>query len=165
VLADDPELTTRLVPGRNPVRVVLDSRLSIPLEARVLKDQPAARTLVAATPAANADKAAALAETGIEVLTVPPDAEGRVDIQKLLKMLAERQISSLLVEGGAATITSFLRLGLADRLVIFIAPKVLGTGTDSVGELNITDISKSIKLTYERVYRSGEDIVVEGRVG
>ncbi len=165
VLADDPELTTRLVPGRNPARVVLDSRLSIPLEARVLKDQTSARTLVAATPAADAEKAAALARMGIEVLTAPPDSEGRVDVRKLLKMLAERQISSVLVEGGAATITSFLRAGLADRLVVFIAPKVLGTGTDSVGELNITDISKAIKLTYEKVYRSGEDILVEARVG
>jgi len=165
VLADDPELTTRLVPGRNPVRVVLDSRLSIPLEARVLKDQPAARTLVAAAPAADKEKAAALAKMDIEVLTVPPDAAGRVDIGVLMKTLAERQISSVLVEGGAAAITSFLRLGLADKLVVFIAPKVLGKGTDSVGELNITDISKTLNLTYEKVYRSGEDIVVEARVG
>jgi diaminohydroxyphosphoribosylaminopyrimidine deaminase/5-amino-6-(5-phosphoribosylamino)uracil reductase len=165
VVADDPELTTRLVPGRNPVRVVLDSRLSLPLQARVLKDQPAARTYVAATHAAATEKAAALEKMGIEVLTVPPDSEGRVDIGELLKALAERQISSVLVEGGAATITSFLRLGLADRLVVFIAPKVLGTGTDAVGELNIPDISKAIKLTFEKVYRSGEDIVVEGRVG
>jgi len=138
--------------------------LSLPLEARVLKGQPAARTLVAATPSAGKAKAAALAKMGIEVLTAPPDAEGRVDVKKLLKMLAERQISSVLVEGGAATITSFLRAGLADRLVVFIAPKVLGTGTDSVGELNITDISKAIKLAYEKVYRSGDDIVVEARV-
>ncbi len=165
VLADDPELTVRLVPGRNPVRVVLDSRLSIPLEARVLKDLPAARTLVAATPAADKAKAAALARMGIEVLTVPPDAEGRVDIGVLMKMLAERRISSVLVEGGAAAITSFLRLGLADKLVVFIAPRVLGKGTDSVGELNITEISKALKLTYERVYRSGVDIVVEARLG
>jgi len=165
VLADDPELTTRLVPGRNPVRVVLDSRLSIPTGARVLKDQPAARTLLAAAPAASEARAAALEKMGIEVLSVPPDADDRIDIKKLLKMLVEYRISSVLVEGGAAVITSFLRLGLADKLVVFIAPKVLGTGTDSVGELNITDISKSIKLNYEKVYRSGEDIVVEGRVG
>lgn len=165
VLADDPELTVRLVKGRNPTRIVLDSQLSIPPGARVLKDQPAARTFVAATPAADKEKLAALRQTGIEVLTVPPDTDGRVDIGRLLKTLARRQISSVLVEGGAETITSFLRLGLADRLVVFIAPKVLGRGTDAVGELNITDISRAVKLTFERVYRSGEDIVVEGRVG
>jgi len=163
VLADDPELTTRLVPGRNPVRVILDSKLRIPTDAKVLTNQEAARTLLAATPRADKAKAAALARMGIEVLTVPPDADGRVDIGVLMKTLAERQISSVLVEGGAATITSFLRLGLADKLVVFIAPRVLGKGTDSVGELNITDISKSIKLTFEKVYRSGEDIVVEAK--
>jgi len=119
---------------------------------------------VAATPRADKEKLAFLRIMGIEVLTVPPDAQGRVDISKLLKTLAQRQISSVLVEGGAETITSFLRLGLADRLVVFIAPKMLGKGTDSVGELNITDISRALKLSFERVYRSGEDIVVEGRV-
>jgi diaminohydroxyphosphoribosylaminopyrimidine deaminase/5-amino-6-(5-phosphoribosylamino)uracil reductase len=164
VLADDPELTTRLVPGRNPARIVLDSRLSLPLEARVLKDQPSARTLVAATPRADKARAAALGKMGIEVLTVPPDAEGRVDVRELLKTLATRQISSVLVEGGAETITSFLRLGLADRLVVFIAPKVLGKGTDSVGELNITDLSQAFRLTFEKVSRAGEDIVIEAKV-
>jgi len=164
VLADDPELTVRLARGRNPTRIILDSRLRIPLEARVLADQPAARTLVAATPAADKEKLAALRKMGIEVVTVPPDAQGKVDVRELLKILAQRQVSSVLVEGGAETITSFLRLGLADKLVVFIAPKILGKGTDSVGELNITDISRALKLSFERVYRSGEDIVVEARV-
>ena len=164
VLADNPELTVRLVKGRNPTRVILDSRLRIPLDAKVLMNQETARTLVAATPAADKEKLAALRWMGIEVLIVPPDKQGKVDLKQLLKMLAQRQISSLLVEGGAETITSFLRLNLVDKLVVFIAPKIMGKGTDAVGELNITDISKSLKLSFERVYRSGEDIVVEGRV-
>ncbi|MCK4274347.1 MAG: bifunctional diaminohydroxyphosphoribosylaminopyrimidine deaminase/5-amino-6-(5-phosphoribosylamino)uracil reductase RibD, partial [Dehalococcoidales bacterium] len=164
VLADDPELTVRLVRGRNPTRIILDSKLRVPLEARVLADQETARTLVTATPTADKDKLTALRKMGIEVLTVPPDAQGRVDVSELLKILAQRQISSVLVEGGGEIITSFLRLGLADKLVVFIAPKILGRGTDSVGELNITDISKTLKLSFERVYRSGEDIVVEARV-
>ena len=164
VLADDPELTTRLVRGRNPVRVVLDSTLRIPLDSKILKDQPAARTLVAATPHADKQKAAALDKMGVEVLTVPADAAGRVDIRKLLKMLAQRQISSVLVEGGGETITTCICTGLADRLVVFVAPMVLGKGTDSVNELNITDLSKAVGLTVERVYRSGGDIVIEAKV-
>jgi diaminohydroxyphosphoribosylaminopyrimidine deaminase/5-amino-6-(5-phosphoribosylamino)uracil reductase len=163
VLKDDPGLTTRLVKGRNPVRVILDSRLRIPLDARVLTGQAAARTLVAATPAADKSKLAALRRLGIEVLTVPPDASGRVDLKELLKTLAQRQISSLLVEGGAEVITSFLRLDLVDKVIAIIAPKIMGKGTETVGELNITDISKALKLSFTRVYRSGEDIVVEGR--
>ncbi len=100
---------------------------------------------------------------GIEVLTFPPDKHGRVDLKKLLKTLGEREISSLLVEGGGEVITSFLRLGLANKLVAIIAPKILGTGTDAVSDLNITDLANAYQLTFTKVYRSGEDIVVEGR--
>jgi diaminohydroxyphosphoribosylaminopyrimidine deaminase/5-amino-6-(5-phosphoribosylamino)uracil reductase len=163
VLADNPELTVRLVKGRNPTRIILDSKLRIPLDAKVLTNQEAARTLVAATPAADKDKLAALRRMGIEVLLVPPDKRGKVDLKQLLKMLGPQQISSVLVEGGAETITSFLRLNLVDRIITIIAPKIMGKGTDAVGELNITDISKVLKLSFERVYRSGEDIVVKGR--
>jgi len=165
VLKDDPELTTRLVKGRNPVRVILDSQLRISLDAKVLTNQKAARTLVASTPAAPKAKLSALRAMGIEVLTVPPDAQGRVDLKKLLKALGERNISSLLVEGGGEVITSFLRLHLVDKLVAIIAPKIMGTGADAVGELNITDVSKTLKLSSVKTCRSGEDIVVEGRVG
>jgi diaminohydroxyphosphoribosylaminopyrimidine deaminase/5-amino-6-(5-phosphoribosylamino)uracil reductase len=163
VIKDNPELTTRLVKGRNSVRVVLDSHLRIPLDSKVLANQAAARTLVAATPAAPENKVSALKKMGIEVLTVPLDAAGRVDLKALLKTLAQRQISSLLVEGGAETITSFLRLGLADKIIAIIAPKLIGTGTDVIGKLNITDVSRALKLSFTKVYRSGEDIVVEGR--
>jgi len=164
VLADDPELTTRLVKGRNPVRIVLDSKLRLPLTARVLAGQERARTLVATTPAADGKKLTALKEMGIEVLEVPPDAQGRVDLGGLLPRLVERQVSSVLVEGGAAVITAFLKAGLADRLVVFIAPRIMGRGIEAVGELDIAEVARAIKVNYERVYRSGEDIVVEGRV-
>jgi diaminohydroxyphosphoribosylaminopyrimidine deaminase/5-amino-6-(5-phosphoribosylamino)uracil reductase len=163
VLKDDPQLTTRLVRGRNPLRIVLDSRLRTPLDARVLKDRDKAKTLVVTTPRAPAPKLAALEKKGVEVLTVPPDKDGRIDLKKLLKALGERDVASLLVEGGGEVLTSFLRLGLADKLVVIIAPKILGKGTDSVGDLNITDLAKAYKLTFDKVYRSGEDIVVEGR--
>jgi diaminohydroxyphosphoribosylaminopyrimidine deaminase/5-amino-6-(5-phosphoribosylamino)uracil reductase len=164
VLTDNPELTTRLVRGRNPTRIILDSRLRIPLGSKVLANQEAARTLVAATPAADKEKAVALRRMGIEVLMVPPDAQGRVDLNKLLKALAQRQISSVLVEGGAETITSFLRQNLVDKLVVFIAPKLMGKGIEAVGELNIKEVDKALKLRFDRVYRSGEDIVIEARL-
>jgi diaminohydroxyphosphoribosylaminopyrimidine deaminase/5-amino-6-(5-phosphoribosylamino)uracil reductase len=165
VLKDDPELTTRLVKGRNPIRIILDSTLKIPLDAKVLQNQDNAKTLVAATPRAAKQKLAALKKLGIEVLTIPPDKQGRVDLKKLLKTLGAREITSLLVEGGGETITSFLRLGLADKVVVIIAPKLLGKGTTAVSELNITDLAKAYKMTFDKVYRSGVDIVVEGRVG
>ena len=158
VIKDNPELTTRLDKGRNPVRVILDSKLRIPLDSKVLSDQSAAKTLVAATPAAPPENLSALEKMGIEVLNLPPDPSSRVDLKALLKTLAKRQISSLLVEGGAEVITSFLRLSLADRIICIIAPKLMGSGTAAV-----TDLSQSLKLSFTKVYRSGEDIVVEGR--
>jgi diaminohydroxyphosphoribosylaminopyrimidine deaminase/5-amino-6-(5-phosphoribosylamino)uracil reductase len=165
VLADNPQFTTRLVKGRNPVRVILDSKLRIPLDAKVLTNQAAARTLVATTPAADKAKLSALKSMGVEVLIVPPDKQGMVDLKQLLKTLGQRQISSILVEGGGVTITSFLRLNLVDKLVAIITPKILGKGTDTVGELNITDLSQALKLSSVKTYRSGVDMVVEGRLG
>jgi diaminohydroxyphosphoribosylaminopyrimidine deaminase/5-amino-6-(5-phosphoribosylamino)uracil reductase len=70
----------------------------------------------------------------------------------------------VLVEGGAETLTSFLRLGLADRVIAIIAPKIMGKGTDTIGELDITDLNKALKLSFTRIYRSGEDIVAEARI-
>jgi diaminohydroxyphosphoribosylaminopyrimidine deaminase/5-amino-6-(5-phosphoribosylamino)uracil reductase len=163
VIKDNPELTTRLVKGRNPLRVILDSRLRIPLNAKILQNQGKAKTLVVTTSRASKSKLAALQKMGIEVLVTPPDKKGRVDLSRLLKALGDREITSLLVEGGSEVITSFLRLNLADRLVVIIAPKILGKGTDAVRDLHITDLAKSHHLTFEKFYKSGVDIVVEGR--
>jgi len=165
VLADNPELTVRLVRGRNPTRIVLDSTLRVPPEARVLADQPSAPTLIAATPRADDKRLAALRRTGVEVLTIPADERGNVDLAHLLRALGERGISSVLVEGGAETITSLLRLKLVDRLVAIVAPKLMGRGIEAVGELNITDVSQALKLEFTRTYRLGEDLVIEARVG
>jgi diaminohydroxyphosphoribosylaminopyrimidine deaminase / 5-amino-6-(5-phosphoribosylamino)uracil reductase len=162
VINDDPELTTRLVKGSSPLRIILDSKLRIPLTAKVLTNQDKAKTIIAATPAANKERLSALGKIGIAVLTVPADAQGRVDLKKLLKTLGARNITSLLVEGGGQVITSFLRLGLADKTVAIIAPKILGKGADAVGDLNITDLAKAYKLKFNKVYRSGDDVVVEG---
>ena len=122
-------------------------------------------TLVVTTPAADVEKLTALCESGIELLTVSADDSNQVDIRQLLKVLGQRQISSVLVEGGGEIITSFLRLGLADRLVVFTAPRIMGRGVEAVGELEIKDVAGALKLTFERVYRSAEDVVIEARVG
>lgn len=164
VLIDNPELTVRLTRGRNPKRIILDSKLRLPLNANVLIEQKSAPTIIVTTEAADKTRAAALADRGIEVLTVAADANGGIDLPVLLKKLGERDISSLLVEGGAKIITSFLRQGLADRLVVFIAPRLIGRGTEAVGDLDITQISKATGLTFEKTYRSGIDLVIEAGV-
>jgi len=164
VLADNPRLTVRLVKGRNPARVVLDSGLRMPLDAELIKTRDLAPVIIAATQRADREKTAQLRNYAVEVLLLPEDEQGEVDLRSLLRELGKRTISSVLVEGGAKVITSLLRQNLADKLVVAIAPKLLGRGIEAVGELDIRKVSQAITLTYRKVYRLGEDLVVEARL-
>jgi len=78
-------------------------------------------------------------------------------------MLAERNISSVLVEGGGGVITSFLRQKLVDKMVVAIAPKIMGRGVEAVGDLNIKDVNQALKLDFMKVYRLGGDVVIEAK--
>jgi diaminohydroxyphosphoribosylaminopyrimidine deaminase/5-amino-6-(5-phosphoribosylamino)uracil reductase len=99
----------------------------------------------------------------IEVLTIETNRQGRVDLAKLFEKLGSLGISSVLVEGGAAITTSLIRQNLADKYIAIIAPKLLGKGTETVGDLQILDITSSMKLNFIKTYRSGEDIVIEAK--
>ncbi len=163
ILTDNPQLTVRLVKGRNPTRIILDSKLRIPLEAKVLMHQESTPTIIATTSSADDKKLSALRQMSIEVMVTQEDEHGEVDLSQLLRTLGQRNISSVLVEGGAETITSLLRLNLVDRLVVIVAPKIMGKGIEAVGELNIADVSQTLKLSFGRIYRSGEDLVIEAK--
>ncbi len=164
VLADDPRLTVRLVKGKNPTRIILDTRLRIPLDARVVRDGKTAPTIIATTSHADEKKSSRLNEMGIEVLVVREDDAGEIDLRHLLRLLGERGVSSLLVEGGAGVITSLLHQNLADRMVVAVAPKITGKGIEAVGELKICELGQAIKLSFRRIYRLGEDLVIEAGV-
>ncbi|MFQ6122370.1 MAG: bifunctional diaminohydroxyphosphoribosylaminopyrimidine deaminase/5-amino-6-(5-phosphoribosylamino)uracil reductase RibD [Dehalococcoidales bacterium] len=164
VLADDPELTVRLVRGRNPTRVILDTRLRIPLDAKVVGSQQMAPTIIATTSGADEQKLSSLRRMGIGVLITPEDEAGEVDLRQLLSMLGQRGISSILVEGGAGVITSLLRRNLVDKMVIAVAPKIMGKGIEAVGELNIREVGQTLKLSFRKIYRIGEDLIIEARV-
>jgi 3,4-dihydroxy 2-butanone 4-phosphate synthase/GTP cyclohydrolase II len=159
VLADDPQLTVRMVPGASPVRVVLDSGLRIPDDARMLSDDTA--TTVVTTSASSAERRTELRRRGVSVLVVPAGSNG-VDLGAALLALLGAGLRSVLVEGGAHVITSFLSLGLADRLVVGIAPRVLGSGTDAVGDLGITEVASSIRIEHRAVYVAGDDVLIAG---
>jgi diaminohydroxyphosphoribosylaminopyrimidine deaminase / 5-amino-6-(5-phosphoribosylamino)uracil reductase len=164
VSKDDPRLTVRLVAGRDPLRVVVDSTLRTPLTAAVLTEEAAPGTIFAVTdraPAAKRDKVRAL---GASVLSVPAESGGRVDLVALLAALHEWGIRSLLVEGGAEMITALLRARLVDRLVVCVAPKILGAGIEAVGELGIRKLARSLIMTDTSVIRYGVDLVLDGRV-
>ncbi len=163
VLSDDPQLTVRQVEGRNPLRIVTDSRLRIPLSSKILRDQQIAPTIIATTSQADRGKLSSLTQMGIEILMVEEDKEGKVDPEELLKKLGQRDFSSILVEGGATLITSFIRQKLADRFVVILGPKIMGKGIDAVGDLGISAVEGALKLSFVRTYRSGEDLIIEAR--
>jgi 3,4-dihydroxy 2-butanone 4-phosphate synthase/GTP cyclohydrolase II len=161
VLADDPKLTVRLVPGHCPVRVVVDSHLRIPVDANLL-DTSAARTIVATTTVASEERAEAIRARGAEVLRVKADADGHVDLGDLLARLRADGLRSVLIEGGRGIITAALREHLVDRLTVCIAPKVIGEGIAAVGDLHIDRLRDA--MTFERAgfIASGADVVFYG---
>jgi diaminohydroxyphosphoribosylaminopyrimidine deaminase/5-amino-6-(5-phosphoribosylamino)uracil reductase len=166
VKKDDPELTVRLVRGRNPLRIIVDSKLQINNQAKVLQNTSPAKTLIATIKNKNYDDTQfqSITTTGAQIIAVDADKQGKVDLKKLLKKLAARGISSVLIEGGAQIITSVLRDNLADRLVTVIAPKILGKGIEAVGDLNIRDLNSAKFLSIRKIRKSGEeDIIIDSR--
>jgi diaminohydroxyphosphoribosylaminopyrimidine deaminase / 5-amino-6-(5-phosphoribosylamino)uracil reductase len=161
VLADDPGLTVRLAEGRSPLRVVVDSHQRIPMASRLLTDR-ASRTIVATTESASPASVEAIEALGAEVLIVPGGADGRVDLAALLAELGKSGVRSVLVEGGRDIITSFLRLSLVDRLVVCIAPKIVGAGTDAVGDLGIDNLSRALTFGESRFTPLGRDMIFDG---
>lgn len=155
-LADDPLLTVRLVPGAHPRRVVLDARARLPASLRLFHDGAAPTLHV--TCAAPAIEAA----PHVERWCLPPGPGGEgVDLTALLARLAERGIHELLVEGGHRILTAFLRARLVDRLIITVAPMIVGSGIDAVGELGVEHIVDAQRFAVTRVYPLGEDVMIE----
>jgi len=163
VLADDPELTVRHARGPNPLRVVLDSKLRIPLHSRLLATADRARLLVA-TAADDRSRIDAIKAAGARVWRFEPEADGRVPLAPLLRRLAAEGALSILVEGGAIVHSAFLRAGLADRIALGIAPVLLGGpgGTVWTRDLGRASLGEGIPVQSLRVRRLGPDLWIEG---
>lgn len=168
VITDDPRLTARA--GKNggrvdkqPLRVIVDSRARTPLDAQVLK-MPG-KTLIAVVEGAELAKTRALADAGAEVLSLP-SREGRVDLVELLAVLGRREVTSLLVEGGATLLGSLFDQGLVDKLLAFVAPIIIGGGEakSPVGGEGVEEIDKAVALGRIGVERFGDDMLIKGYV-
>lgn len=164
VLCDDPSLTVRLVKGRNPHRLIVDSKLRIPMKNRVLSDGSASRTTILTTGQADPKRIEKLETLGARVHQVRADSQGQVDLMAALQVLAKEGITSILVEGGAKLATSLLNAGLVNRLLVVIAPKIIGKGIEAIGDLGIGDVNQALRLSIEKTRRVGEDLVVVARV-
>ena len=163
VLQDDCELTTRMVEGKNPIRIVLDSNAVIPLNAKILNGE--AKTIIAVSEAAPQDKLDELQKlTNVEVLKLP-QRNGHLDLQALLEKLAVMEITSVLVEGGSEVHGAFIDTGLAERVYAFIAPKIIGgkEAIGPVGGIGSTDMGKALKLNAVEYKQLGTDFLITGR--
>ena len=156
-LADDPRLTVRHVSGPQPLRVVLDGRARLPANARLLTDG-AAPTVHVTHGLAAAGGVAAHVERW--ALPCGPAGDG-IDLGALLARLAELRVAAVLVEGGRGVLTSFLRAGLVDRLIVTVAPMIVGAGIDAIGDLATVRLDQALRFTTERVIRLGEDFVLD----
>jgi len=165
VLRDNPTLTCREVRGgRDPVRVVVDSRLRTPVDSRVIRAAAGspAPTLVMTTPGASRRRERALVAAGAAVLRVP--GEGRVAIPALVTALAERGVTSLLLEGGPTLAGSFWAAGVVDRVVAFLAPKLLADprALPMLAGPPAGAMAAAVELARTRVRRVGNDIMISG---
>jgi riboflavin-specific deaminase-like protein len=162
VLYDNPRLTVRLVDGPVPLRVVADTTLRIPLDRALLTEHPERTICVTAedTPPARVE---AVRKLGARVIFGRRDG-AHLDLVDMLGRLHDLGIRSLMVEGGAGITTSLMRAGLMDRLVVCIAPKVLGTGLDAVGDLGIRDLGQALTFSETTIRQLGPDILFDGRV-
>jgi diaminohydroxyphosphoribosylaminopyrimidine deaminase / 5-amino-6-(5-phosphoribosylamino)uracil reductase len=163
VRADDAQLTVRHCSGCNPLRVVLDCRLSLPLESKIF-DSEAPTLVVASSSFASAPKAAQLRERGVELLFVDEHV-GKLDLHQVLGELYKRQVLSVLVEGGSRLSASFIREKLVDKILIFIAPKLFGgDALSAFAPLGINMPDQAVNLRFGTPQFFGCDLLLEAYV-
>lgn len=165
VIEDNPMLTARVDGGKNLIRIVVDSSLRIDINANVVQDK-SAKTIVATTDKANKDKILKLQAQDVDVIVVDKDKNDKVDIEKLLDILGQQNICSILVEGGATLSGSFVAKKLVDKVYFFIAPKIVGgkEAKTPVAGTGILNLQEALALKDIQIEKLEEDILIIGRV-
>ena len=159
VLRDNPELTPRLAKGKDPMKIVVDSRLKIPKNCNLMKDP--AKLMIAATNKASKNDIKKLQQKGVTVI-ITKTKKGLVDLQDLMKQLGRHEIASVMIEGGSELNSSAIKEGVVDKILIFTAPKIIGNGLGAIGNLGIKTIDKAINLKNPVARKIGNDILIEG---
>jgi len=161
VYNDDPELTVRLIQGRNPVRVVVDGRMSLPVSRKIFNTKKSPTWLLTSTASAkrNNKKVQKLIVQGVRVLTASASCE--LSPESILRTLAAEGISSVLLEGGASLVAPFIKHFFTDIIYLFIAPKILGGGLDGILFDKPYFLSRHIKLRITDVKKIRDDVILE----
>ncbi len=161
VLADNPMLTCRIPNGKNPVRIICDTNLRTPLASNIVSTANDVKTIIA-TCSEDADKIKQYTEKGCEVLFVP-EKNGHVDLNKLMVLLGEKGIDSILLEGGAELNWSAVESGIVSKVLTYIAPKIIGgSGAKTpIGGRGFAEMSEVLHLKNSVVTKIGEDFLIE----
>lgn len=165
IIKDDPLLNVRLCKTKKqPMRIVLDSKLKIPIKSRIIQDK-SSRLIIATTRYAAKKRIEQLQKAGVDVFVCKSD-NGRVEVGTLLRYLAERDISYLLVEGGGSVIASFLNKRLVDEAFFYISPKIIGgrNAPTSVEGVGVESVNSAIKLNNVALKKINQDILLHGYV-
>ncbi|MCP4578326.1 MAG: bifunctional diaminohydroxyphosphoribosylaminopyrimidine deaminase/5-amino-6-(5-phosphoribosylamino)uracil reductase RibD [Deltaproteobacteria bacterium] len=169
VLADDPAMTARfkVKEGKDPIRIVVDTNFRTPPDAKVMKNQSFAKTIIATSVDGNRSfQDSGPHPEGVETLVCPTFA-GKIDLPALMEKLGEMSISSVLLEGGSMILGAMLRARLIDKFYVFIAPKILGggDGIPMVAGSGPETMEESLKLQNIKVRRFGDDVLIIGYPG
>lgn len=161
IISDNPRLTCRIPGGRNPIRIICDSHLRIPMEAEVVQTAKEMKTVVA-TVSSEQEKISALREAGVKVL-ITDSADGKVDLQDLMQKLGQEKIDSILLEGGGTLNQSALQSGIVNHIQIYLAPKIFGgTGKYTpVSGIGVKEPDEAYLLINRKIGIFGEDILLD----
>ena len=152
-------LDSRLVEGKNPKKIIVDSKLKISERANVLKDP--SKVIIATTTKAPKKKIDKFQQKGIRVIVLKPK-KGLVDLKELTKELGKSEIAFVMIEGGAELSGNAIKEGIINKLLIFTAPKIIGNGLGPIKNLGIKKVNKAIKLKNISTKSIGKDILVIG---
>ncbi len=161
VIQDDPELTCRLPGGRNPQRIILDSRLRISLDSRVLANSSENPAIIACTERAPAEKVKYLEHMGAKLISCE-SSNGHIDLLDLMGKLGDLSIDSILLEGGSTVNESAFSQGIVDKLILYVAPKIIGGAMSKTmtGGAGIPSLDRAWPLRIESVEKTGEDLKI-----
>ena len=164
-LADNPLLTARLPNSRNPRRIILDSQARLPLDSRLVQSVEEAPLWVVCGKYAPAPQVKALADAGCRMIQLP-ETHGRVDVRKLAELLGKESITNVLIEGGGTVHASFFEERLVDRVMVFIAPKMLGGehAPTPIKGPGVRSLEQAWTVADTKVTHVGEDVMIEGDV-
>lgn len=154
VIKDNPKLTTRLVKGHDPLKIVLDSKLRMPMKCNLMKQSK--KLIIATTTRAPKKKINKFYQKGVNVIVTKP-IKGQVNLKELMKELGKKEMTSIMIEGGPKINSSAINERIVDKIFIFTAPKLMGNGMGAIGNLGINKINKAIKLKKPESRQVGRD--------